>query len=131
MPLLLSCSVELHYQGYNEDVQQPTWWQSPFETVGISRHFKGVHLVAPVNPTGTHCHPSTPELMKPSLKLKPLWKEREKRKKIRARVPFPGLQRNALLNTIVLLFYVSQYELNATYCFTCTAQRSFVHFLRP
>lgn len=69
--------------------------------------------------------------MKPSLKFKPLWKEREKRKKILpARVPFPGLQRNALLSTIVLLFYISQYELNATYCFICTAQRSFVHSVK-
>ena len=33
--------MKLHYQGHNEDVQQPTWRQSLFETVGISLHLEG------------------------------------------------------------------------------------------
>jgi len=48
--------MKLHYQGYNEDVQQPTWWQSLFETVGISRHLE----VAPGGPSAPNREPLPP-----------------------------------------------------------------------
>ena len=48
--------MELHYQGYNEDVQQPTWWQSLFEAVDISRHLKG----APGGPSEPNRDPLPP-----------------------------------------------------------------------
>ena len=57
---LLSCSMELHYQGY-EDVQQPTWWQSLFEKVDIFTAF-GVHIWCPVQSTETRCHSNNPNL---------------------------------------------------------------------
>ena len=59
LPLLLSCSVELHYQGYDEDVQQLTWWDSLFERRWAFPDIYRAHLVVPVHPTETRYHPST------------------------------------------------------------------------